>query len=218
MKTLAGKFKSYFFAGLVLLAPLFLSIIFIGYLFKLADKFVVDPLFQALPLEMDEEIKIFLTKLLLAALVALFVALIGWATRKFLVKNLFRFGESILKNIPVFNRIYIVLKEITSVFFDDKKGFFKRVVFVEYPRKGLYTLGFVTQDRPWELGKATGRDIVNVFIPHPPNPTAGFLVFVPREDVLEGGITVEEGIKLVISAGGAIPPLKPSAEGSSPER
>ncbi len=205
MKRVSQAFKSYFFAGLVVLAPLFLSIMFIGYLFKLADHFVVDPLFQALPIDMDQGFKIFLTKLLIAAVVALFVAIIGFATRKVLVSSLFGFGESILKNIPVFNRIYLVLKEITGAFFDDKKGLFKRVVFVEYPRKGLYTMGFVTQEKPWELGRTTGKDIVNVFIPHPPNPATGFMVFVERTDITESSLTIEEGIKLVISAGAAVP-------------
>ena len=205
MKTWGRRFKSYFVAGLVALAPLFLSIIFIGYLFKLADKFVVDPLFQALPFAIGASFKIFLAKLVIAGVVILVVTMIGYGARKFLVSGLFGFGESILKNIPVFNRIYLVLKEITGAFFDDKKGFFKRVVFVEYPRKGLYAMGFVTQERSWDLGKGTGREVVNVFIPSPPNPATGILTLVPREDLLESDLTIEEGIKLVISAGAAAP-------------
>lgn len=208
MNDMAKKFKSYFVAGLVVMAPLFLSIVFIEYLVKLADSFVVDPLFQALPFNIEASFKVFLTKLAIAAVVAMFVTLIGYGTRKFLVTNLFGFGEAILKKVPVFNRVYLLLKEITGAFFDDKKGMFKRVVFIEYPRKGIYTIGFVTQERPWEIGQKTGKDIINVFVPHPPNPATGFLTFVPKEEVIDSGLSVEEGIKLVISAGAAVPAAK----------
>lgn len=205
MKHLSKKFKSYFAAGLVVLAPLFLSIIFIGYLFKLVDAFVVNPVFQVLPWEVDAGFKIFLAKAAIALVAAACVTFIGYLARKFLVTNLFNFGEAILKSIPVFNRVYILLKEITDAFFDDKKGLFKRAVFLEYPRKGIYALGFVTQERPWELGQKTGRQLVSVFVPSPPNPATGMFVFVPVEELIETTVTVEEAVKLVISGGAAVP-------------
>lgn len=205
MKIVGEKFRSYFAAGLVVLAPLFLSIILISYMFRLADAFIVNPVFRALPIDVDAGFKIILTKAAIAIVVVASVALIGFLARKFLVTNLFNFGESILKGIPVFNRVYLILKEITGAFFDDKKGLFKRVVFLEYPRKGLFALGFVTQDRAWALGEKVGKDLVSVFVPSPPNPATGMFVFAPKEELIDANVSVEEGIKLVISGGAAIP-------------
>lgn len=202
------KFRTYFIAGLVVLAPFLAATFIITRLFVMADAFIVDPLFRLLPLEIEMSFKVVLTKLLIAAVVILFVTFVGYATRKFLVGNLFNFGESVLKSIPVFNRIYLFLKDIAQAFFDNKKGAFKRVVFVEFPRKGIYALGFVTQEKPWELSRVTGREIVNVFIPKPPNPAGGYLVLIPREDLIESSLTVEEGIKLIISGGAAVPALE----------
>ena len=199
------KFRSYFAAGLVVLAPLFLSIIFISYLFKLADNFIVNPVFQLLPIQLEAGFKMILTKIVIALVVILIVAIIGYVTRKFLMVNLFNFGESVLKSIPFFNRIYVLLKDIMEAFFDDKKGLFKRVVFLEYPRKGIYALGFVTQERPWALSEKTGKDVVSVFVPSPPNPATGMFVFAPKEELIEANVSVEEGIKLVISGGAAVP-------------
>ena len=206
MKDLTKKFRSYFAAGLVVLAPLFLSIIVIGYLFRMADAFIVNPVFRILPFEIGASFKIFLTKLAIAVVVIVLVTMIGFGARKFLLTNLACFGESILKNIPVFNRIYLVLKEITGALFDDKKGVFKRVVYVEYPRTGIYAIGFVTNEGgPWDMEQKTGKQMVNIFVPSPPNPATGFLALVPKEEVIDAGMSIEEGIKLVISAGAAVP-------------
>ena len=104
--------------------------------------------------------------------------------------------------------MYISFKDIAHAFFGDKSGVFKRVVFIEYPRKGIYAMGFVTQEKPWELSIQTGKELVSVFVPSPPNPATGMFVFVPKEEVIETRVTVEEGIKLVISGGAALPALK----------
>ena len=90
----------------------------------------------------------------------------------------------------------------------EKTGVFKRAVFLEYPRKGIYVLAFVMNEKRWAIHEKTGKDIVNVFVPAPPNPATGNFVFVLREELIEADITVEEGIRLVISGGAAVPPLK----------
>ncbi len=205
MRHLKHKFKGYFVAGLVVLAPLFLSILVIGYLFRLADAFIVNPVFKALPLDIDATVAVYLAKLAIGLVVIFLVTLIGVGTRKFILTNLTDFGESILKNIPVFNRVYLLLKEITGAFFDDKRGLFKRVVFLEYPRKGIYSMAFVTQEKPWELSRVTGKDVISIFVPSPPNPATGMFMFVPREELIEANVSVEDGIKLVISGGASLP-------------
>ncbi len=202
------KFRNHFVTGLVALSPFFLTLFFVGQLVKLSDNFIVNPLFQILPFEFDASFKIILTKLVIGIVVVVFVTIIGWAAEKFIFKRLFSGLESLLKNIPFFNTIYSSIKEVAQAFFGDKTGVFKRVVFVEYPRKGVYSLGFVTQEKPWELGEKTGKEIVNIFLPHPPNPATGFFIFVPKEELIESRLTVEEGIRMVISGGAAIPSNK----------
>ncbi len=124
---------------------------------------------------------------------------------KFIFKRLFAAWEGFLDAIPFVNRVYGSIKEVAQAFFGDKTGIFKRVVYVEYPRKGVYALGFVTQEKPWEIHEKTGKEIVNIFLPHPPNPATGYFIFAPKEEVMESNLTVEEGIRMVISAGAAVP-------------
>ncbi len=200
------KFRGHFFSGLVILAPFFLTILFIGYLIKLTDHFVVNPVFRLLPLGgIDVQSKIILAKILIFFCVAFFVALLGLMAEKFILRKLLQGGEAFLRSIPIFSKVYISFRDIAQAFFGDKAGVFKRVVFIEYPRKGLYAMGFVTQEKPWELSEKTGKELVSIFLPHPPNPATGYFVFASREEVIETGVTVEEGIKLVISGGAALP-------------
>ena len=203
-----NKLRNYFVTGLVALSPFFLTLFLVEYLIRLADHFVVNPLFQILPLDFDASFKIFLTKFVILLVVILFVALIGWTAKKFVFKRLFAALEGFLDTIPFVNRIYGSIKEVAQAFFGDKAGVFKRVVYVEYPRKGVYALGFVTQEKPWEIHEKTGKEIVNVFLPHPPNPATGYFIFAPKEEVIDSDLTIEEGIRLIISAGAAVPSLQ----------
>lgn len=192
-------------AGLLILAPLFLTVVVVGYLVRLTDNFVVNPLFQILPLEVDAKVKVLLAKLAIAFLVALFVIVTGLLAEKFIFKRMFLALEQFLGNVPFFSAIYNSIKEIAIAFFGSKKGVFQKVVFLEYPRKGIYTVGFVTQDKNWEIHAKTGRDVLTVFVPTPPNPATGNFVFVPKEELVESDLTIEEGIRLVISGGAAVP-------------
>ena len=202
------KLRNHFLTGLLVMGPLFLSLVFISWLVKLTDHFVVDPLFQILPLALDRTFKIFLAKIALGLLVLCLVCLVGIAAERFVFKKLFLNWEGFLKSIPFFNNIYSSIREIIQAFFGDKKGVFRKVVFVEYPRKGIFALGFVTQDKRWDICDKTGKDTLSVYVPHPPNPATGFLVFVDKQELIDADMTVEEGFKLVISGGAAVPSLK----------
>ena len=200
-----SKLRNHFVTGLVVLSPFFLTLFFIQYLIRLSDHFIVNPLFQILPFDFDASFKIFLTKFVILIVVIIFVALIGWTAEKFVFKRLFAAWEGFLDAIPFVNRVYGSIKEVAQAFFGDKAGIFKRVVYVEYPRKGVYALGFVTQEKAWEIHEKTGKEIMNIFLPHPPNPATGFFIFAPKEEVIDSDLTIEEGIRLVISAGAAVP-------------
>lgn len=157
-------------------------------------------------MEISVGFKVLLAKILIAVLVVFFVGMVGLMAERFLFRNIFSGLEGIFGNIPIFNKVYVSFKEIAQAFFGDKSGVFKRVVFLEYPRLGIYALGFVTQEKPWELSDITGKELVTVFVPTPPNPATGYFIFVPKKDLIETSITVEEGIRLVFSGGAALPP------------
>jgi len=200
------KLRTYFVSGLLILAPFFLTVLFIGYLVRLADVFVVNPVFQLFPGDVDIRSRIVLTKIIIALVVLFFVTFLGFAAQKFIFRRILESGESVITGIPVFNKVYRSFKDISQAIFGDKSGgIFKRVVFLEYPSKGIYAMGFVTQEKPWVLTEKIGKDLVSVFVPSPPNPATGFFIFVPKEDLIEINVTVEEGIRLVISGGAAIP-------------
>lgn len=203
-----GKLRNYLLSGLLVLAPLFLTILVIGYLLKVTDAFIVNPLFRLLPIDVDVTFKIVLAKVAIAICVVVFVILVGYAARQLVMREFMLGAQALFKSIPIVNKVYGSIQEIAQAFFGDKRGIFKRVVFVEYPRKGIYVLGFVTQDRPWDIHAKTGKDIVNVFVPSPPNPATGLFVFVPREEVIGSDLTIEEAIRLVISGGAVVPPVK----------
>lgn len=203
------KLKAYFISGLLVLAPLFLTVIFLSYLIRLSDQLIVNPIFNLLPVSQVDRLWLELvTKICIAAVAVLLLCLIGFLTQKFLFRRVLETGDALLKNIPVFNKIYGSIRDIAEAFFGDKTGVFKRAVFVEYPRKGIWALGFVTQERPWALGEKVGKEIVSIFVPSPPNPATGMFVFVPKEDLVDAGVSVEEGIKMVLSGGAAVPGLK----------
>ena len=202
------EFRNHFVAGLLVLAPLFLTLLIISYLVRLTDNLIVNPLFQVLPIDTDATFKIFITKFTIAVIVIILIALIGLFGERFVLKRVLNMVEGLLLRIPLFNRVYGSLREIAQAFFGDKTGIFKRVAFVEYPRKGILALAFVMQEKRWEIHEKTGKDIIVLFVPSPPNPATGLFVFAPKEEVIDSDMSVEEGLKLVISGGAAVPPLK----------
>ena len=199
------RVRHYFVSGLLILAPLFLTVLFVRYLFRLADASIVNPVFQLLPGEVDLQSRILITKVVIAFCVVFFVTALGVMAEKFIFRKMLEAAESAISNIPVFNKIYRSFKDISQAIFGDKAGIFKRVVFLEYPRSGIYAMGFVTQEKRWALSDRIGKEIVSVFVPSPPNPATGFFIFVPKEELIEADVTVEEGIRLVISGGAALP-------------
>ncbi len=200
--------RTHFISGLLVLAPLFLTVIFFGTLVRLTDRWIVNPIFRMLPMSGDVALKVFLTKILIAILVVLFLTFVGIVAEKFVVKRFLLAWEGLLKNIPLLSVVYTSLKEIAGAFGADKKGVFKEVIFVEYPRRGVYAMAFVTLDKKWEVHEKTGKDLVTVFVPSPPNPATGFFIFVPREELIRTQISIEEGLRMVISGGAVVPPLK----------
>ncbi len=139
------------------------------------------------------------------------LTLIGFVTANFLGRTLLGFGERFVDRMPVVRSIYGALKQIFETVLAQSSTSFREVVLVEYPRKGVWALAFVTSTTRGEVQNLVEDEVVNVFLPTTPNPTSGFLLFVPRRDLVVLHMTVEEGIKMVIS-GGLVTPEDPRSK------
>lgn len=138
-----------------------------------------------------------------------FLIVVGMFATNFLGRFFVRIGENILDRLPIVRSLYSATKQIFETVFANQSDAFREVVMVEYPRKGMWVIGFLTGRSKGEVQAKTGDDTVNIFVPTTPNPTSGFLLFVPEKDIIHMDMTVEEGIKLVVSAG----IVTPGAEG-----
>lgn len=131
------------------------------------------------------------------------ITVTGVFARNYLGKKMIAFGESVLYRIPVLKSVYNLIKQVTDGFAmsQSDKGAFRKVVMVQYPRAGIYSPGFLTGEAVTEISKKAGEKLIPVFVPTVPNPTTGFLVYVPENEVVELDMSVEDGFKLIISLG-----------------
>ena len=140
--------------------------------------------------------------ILLALLVLLGTGLIA---ANYFGKRFVDFWESFLERIPLVRNIYSAVKRFVEIILSDSTQSFSRVLLIEYPRKGLYSLSFQTSQDLGEIQDRTGSDVVCVFVPNTPNPTSGLILMVPEEDVIELDMNVEDALKMVISLGVVVP-------------
>ena len=138
------------------------------------------------------------------ALSVLFITFIGGLSLSFIGKKILQFINDILKKIPILRTIYSAIGQMTESF-TSKKGSKKSVVLVQYPRKGTWAVGFATKDNKGEISKKTNTHLVNVFVPTTPNPTSGFLLMFPKDEVKYLDMTFEEASKFIVSAGTSNP-------------
>ncbi|MBI5117666.1 DUF502 domain-containing protein [Candidatus Poribacteria bacterium] len=131
----------------------------------------------------------------------LLILLVGIFATNLIGKRMLSLAERVVSRIPLANKIYAAVQEISTAFLGSKRSIFSTVVLVEYPRKGLYSLGFVTSEGKGEVQDKTAEHVVGVFVPTTPNPTSGLLVFVPKDELIYLNMTTEDGLKLVISGG-----------------
>lgn len=195
---LGAKLRAYLFSGILVTAPVAIT-------FYMAYKFIfwVDRLVnQMLPpqYKFDNVFPYALPGIGLVILIV-FLIIVGMFTAGFLGGFLVRLGEWIVNKMPLISSVYSLLKQVFETIFSSKTQAFSKVVMLEYPRKGIWILGFVSSPTKGEVKKHFDDEMLNVFIPTTPNPTSGFLIFVPKKDTVELKMTVEEGIKFVISGG-----------------
>lgn len=195
----------YFLSGLLVASPIGLTLYIIWFIVTLVD----EKARQILPAEyfieryLPFEIPGF--GILLAFV---FFTLVGFLATGVLGRLFARFGEAMLTRTPLVRSLYNTFKQIFEAVFNRDQNSFREVVLVEYPRRGTWCLGFVTGATRGEVQDGTSQEVINVFIPTTPNPTSGFLLFVPRSELKVLSMSIEEGIKMVVS-GGIITPTYP---------
>jgi uncharacterized membrane protein len=204
------RLRRYLVAGLLVWLPVGATILVFRLLLGLMDRF----LFWLPAAYRPEQLigyKIPGLSAILAGILAfalLFVT--GILAANFIGKGLVSFYESLLARIPFVRSVYGAVKNFTEVLFSDTDSSFKRVLLIEYPRKGIYSLAFQTSENAREVQVRTGETIVTVFVPTTPNPTSGFIVFVPRSQATELDMTVEDAFKMIVSLGVVVPEWHPA--------
>ena len=188
-------------AGLLVWVPLGVTFLVVKLLIDLADQVLVLIPWDYRP----ENLFGFHIPGLGVALTALTVIVTGMVFANLFGRRLVRLWEDMLARIPLVRSIYSSVKQITETLFSTQGKSFRKVVLVEYPRRELWTLAFLTGDTAQALIDMTGRDLVSIYVPTTPNPTSGFFIMVPREDIVELDITVEAGLKLILSTGVVVP-------------
>jgi uncharacterized membrane protein len=198
-KTFFGGLRTTFLRGIGVLIPLGLTYWFFEALLNAIDG-ILSPHFEAWLGRHVPGIGFFAMLLI--------ILLVGLLTRNLIGRLLLAGFENFVQTIPFVRSVYSAVKDLVGAFgMDGKSKTFKQVVMTEYPRKGLYAIGFVTNEMSYAQTGGITKDFLNVYIPNPPNPTSGFLVLIPREEAVHLDITIEEGLKLVLSGGIVIPDL-----------
>jgi uncharacterized membrane protein len=184
--------RTYFLTGLFIIIPLLVTILLLIWAFNQTDAILGDVLYR-----------IFKVRILGLGLITLLIltTLIGILAHNYLGRKLIAFGDNLLHRIPILSNIYSLTKQITETLTKTDKNSFRQVVLVEYPRRGIFTPGFLTSDAPSDANSKTGRKLLSVLIPTVPNPVTGFLIFVPEEEVILLDMSIEEGFKMIITAG-----------------
>ena len=197
-KSILSKIRGYFLTGIIVTAPVgltfYVSFLFIGFIDSkvrnlIPVKYHYD---NILPFEIPG-----------IGLLIVFIMLtfIGFLTAGIIGRYIIKLGERIIARLPIIRSVYGALKQIFESVLKTSSKSFREVVLIEYPRKGIWAIGFITGDTKGEVQEISKNTLVNVFLPTTPNPTSGFLLFVPRKDLKVLNMNVEEGIKMVISGG-----------------
>jgi uncharacterized membrane protein len=199
--------RTSFLTGLVVAAPIFLTVYITVAFVNFVDGWVESLL---PPAYNPENYLPFSIPGLGVLLVFLFLVLLGTLTANIAGRWLLSMGERIVNRMPVVRNIYNASKQIFETVFSATSQNFREVCLIEYPRRGAWAIGFVSSETKGEIQARAAEDMMSVFLPTTPNPTSGFLLFVPRKDIIILNMTIEEGAKMVISGGLVAPPFDES--------
>ncbi len=204
---LFAGFRASFLTGIVVIAPIGMTIWLLWTMVGWVDS-VVLPLVPA-TIQPEKYIGINLRGVGVIIFL-IFTVFIGWIAKGLIGRSMIGFGESLVDRMPVVRSIYSGVKQIAETVFAQSDRNFETACLIEYPRRGIWAIGFISTDAKGEVARSahTGDQLMGVFVPTTPNPTSGFLLFFPKQDIIELQMTVEEAAKLVISAGLVYPNAK----------
>ena len=195
--SIISRLRIYFFAGIVVLVPLGFIVYFTIFLISISSKLI--------PEEINPNNYLpFAIPGLEIVLSILFITIIGGLSLSFIGRKILKIFNELLKKVPILRTIYSAIGQMTEAF-TRKRGKRRSVVLVEYPRKGSWAVGFATKENKGEIRRKVDRDLINVFIPTTPNPTSGFLLMFPKDEVIYLDMSFEEASKFIVSAGTSNP-------------
>lgn len=191
MTRVASAVRRYFLTGLLATIPIWGTYLVLKTLLETLDGFVGNTLREHLPYYIPG---------LGIIVLLLLIFTMGLLTANFLGQRLVSWGEEIMEHLPIVRSVYSTIKSMVNMVSTSKEGF-RRVVLIEFPRKGQYSLAFVTGATEGEVQQLTNEKVLNVYVPTTPNPTSGYLLFVPESEIIPLSMTVEDGMKMIISGG-----------------
>jgi uncharacterized membrane protein len=192
-KSIFSKIRNNFIAGIVVFIPIGITLYLTLFLIRISGQIIpkeINPN-NYLPFDIPG------IEILMAVII---ITLIGWLSLSFLGKKFFELFNNILKKIPILRTIYSAIGQMTETF-TKSDGKQKSVVLLEYPRKAIWAVGFATKENEGLIKDKVGEDIINVFVPTTPNPTSGFLLMVPKKDLIYLDVSFEQASKFIVSAG-----------------
>ena len=192
-----ARLRNYFITGIVVLVPIGITLYLTKFFISISSKLI--------PEEINPNSYLpFLIPGLEIFLAIIFITLIGYLSLSFIGKKVLQLFNDLLKKIPILRTIYSAIGQMAETFAPKRKSK-KSVVLIEYPRKGSWAVGFATKDNKGEISKKTNQNLVNVFVPTTPNPTSGFLLMFPKEELVYLDMSFEEASKFIVSAGTSNP-------------
>ena len=199
-KSITASLRTYFFTGVVVLIPIGITLYLTKFIIQISSKIIPEEINpnNYLPFSIPG------LEILISIIV---ITLVGGLSFSFIGKKLLQLINDLFKRIPILRTIYSAITQMTETFTnkDDSK---RSVVLVEYPRKGTWAVGFATKKNETEISSKTNKNLINVFLPTTPNPTSGFLLMFPEDEIVYLDMTFEEASKFIVSAGTSAPPTK----------
>ncbi|MDR1694201.1 MAG: DUF502 domain-containing protein [Lactobacillaceae bacterium] len=197
---LGAKIRAYLFTGILVTAPVAITLYMTYRVVMYIDIRVGKLISGIIPEQYEDLNPVTIPGIGIVVLVLGFI-LIGMFAAGFMGRFFLKLGEWIVYKMPLISTVYSLLKQVFETFLSNKNNSFKQVVLFEYPRKGIWIYGFLSGETKGEVVNKVGKPMLNIFVPTTPNPTSGFLIFVPKEDVVYVDIPVEEALKFIISCG-----------------
>jgi len=196
--SIISKLRNYFITGVLVLIPIGVTVYLTLFFIKIFSKI--------LPQEINPNHYLPYSIPGLEIIISIIViTVVGWLSLSFLGKKLVKLVNDIFKKIPFLRTVYSAIGQMTQSFAQTRKSKKKSVVLVEYPRKGSWAVGFATQENTGEIASKTNKNLINVFVPTTPNPTSGFLLMFPKDEIIYLDMSFEDASKFIVSAGTSNP-------------